>query len=236
MATFWPSRNPASFRPCSNAAARCSEPAAVELRRNPITGTADFCARAASGHATTVPQKSLMNSRRLMASPAPRTKSGIKRLSHFWTENYSVRRTEPGPQPCPLCAKSGHWAIGARPCVGSVILLHFRCLVYAFSGCRVHPQVTRPVLAVAVGVVNMRGDPKVIENLNEGLRSELTAMNQYWLHYRLLDNWGYKTLAKKWHEESIEEMQHADKLIARIIFLDGMPNMQVLDHCASVRL
>jgi len=75
----------------------------------------------------------------------------------------------------------------------------------------------------------MRGDLNVIEYLNKGLRSELTAMNQYWLHYRLLDNWGYKTLAKKWHEESIEEMQHADKLIARIIFLDGMPNMQVLD-------
>ena len=54
----------------------------------------------------------------------------------------------------------------------------------------------------------MRGDPNVIEYLNKGLRSELTAMNQYWLHYRLLDNWGYKTLAKKWHEESIEEMQH----------------------------
>ena len=75
----------------------------------------------------------------------------------------------------------------------------------------------------------MRGDLNVIEYLNKGLRSELTAMNQYWLHYRLLDNWGYKTLAKKWHEESIEEMHHADKLIARIIFLDGMPNMQVLD-------
>src|SRR6516165_427222 len=78
MATFWPSTNPASFRPCSNAAARCSEPAAVVLRRNPITGTADRCARAASGHATTVLLKSLMNSRRLMASPAPRTKSGSK--------------------------------------------------------------------------------------------------------------------------------------------------------------
>ena len=75
----------------------------------------------------------------------------------------------------------------------------------------------------------MRGDPNVMEYLNKGLRSELTAMNQYWLHYRLLENWGYRMLAKKWHEESMEEMQHADKLIARIIFLDGMPNMQVLD-------
>ena len=75
----------------------------------------------------------------------------------------------------------------------------------------------------------MRGEPRVIEYLNKGVRSELTAINQYWLHYRLLENWGYKTLAKKWREESMEEMQHADKLIVRIIFLDGMPNLQVLD-------
>ena len=64
--------------------------------------------------------------------------------------------------------------------------------------------VTTPVLGLTAGAVNMRGNPHVIEYLNKGLRSELTAMNQYWLHYRLLDNWGYKTLAKKWHEESIE--------------------------------
>src|SRR5262249_46412594 len=89
-------------------------PAAVVLRRNPITGTADCCARAASGHATTVLLKSLMNSRRLMASPAPRTKSGIKRLSHFWIENCAVRRTQAGPQPCPLWVKSGHFAKGGR--------------------------------------------------------------------------------------------------------------------------
>jgi bacterioferritin len=75
----------------------------------------------------------------------------------------------------------------------------------------------------------MRGDSRVIEYLNRGLRSELTSINQYWLHYRLLDNWGYKSLAKKWRQESMEEMQHADKFTARIIFLDGMPNMQVLD-------
>jgi bacterioferritin len=84
-------------------------------------------------------------------------------------------------------------------------------------------------LAFVAGETNMRGDPRVIEYLNKGVRSELTAINQYWLHYRLLDNWGYKTLAKKWREESMEEMQHADKLIVRIIFLDGMPNLQVLD-------
>jgi bacterioferritin len=75
----------------------------------------------------------------------------------------------------------------------------------------------------------MQGDPKVIEYLNKGLRSELTAINQYWIHYRLLDNWGYRDLAKKWRKESIEEMHHADKLTVRIIFLEGFPNMQVLD-------
>ena len=75
----------------------------------------------------------------------------------------------------------------------------------------------------------MKGDDKVIEYLNRGLRSELTAINQYWLHYRILDNWGYKDLAKKWREESIEEMEHADKFVARILFLEGFPNMQALD-------
>jgi bacterioferritin len=75
----------------------------------------------------------------------------------------------------------------------------------------------------------MRGDTTVIEYLNKALRSELTSINQYWLHYRLLENWGYRDLAKKWRKESIEEMEHADKVVHRIIFLDGFPNMQVLD-------
>ncbi|HXL48674.1 MAG TPA: bacterioferritin [Xanthobacteraceae bacterium] len=75
----------------------------------------------------------------------------------------------------------------------------------------------------------MQGDARVIEYLNRGLRHELAAINQYWLHYRLLDNWGYRALAKKWRQESIEEMQHADKIVERIIFLDGFPNMQVID-------
>ncbi len=75
----------------------------------------------------------------------------------------------------------------------------------------------------------MKGDVKVIEYLNKGLRHELTAVNQYWLHYRLLHNWGFLDLAKQWRKESIEEMVHADKFVDRIIFLDGFPNMQVLD-------
>src|SRR5262245_66413321 len=75
----------------------------------------------------------------------------------------------------------------------------------------------------------MKGDTRVIEFLNRGLRHELTAINQYWLHYRLLDNWGFKSLAKYWRKESIEEMEHADKIVDRIIFLEGFPNMQVLD-------
>jgi bacterioferritin len=75
----------------------------------------------------------------------------------------------------------------------------------------------------------MKGDAKVIEYLNKGLRSELTAINQYWLHYRILDNWGLRDLAKKWREESIEEMRHADKFTERLLFLEGFPNMQVLD-------
>jgi len=75
----------------------------------------------------------------------------------------------------------------------------------------------------------MKGEGGVIDYLNKALRHELTSVNQYWLHYRLLDNWGFRGLAKKWREESIEEMQHADKLIERILFLDGAPNMQTLE-------
>lgn len=74
----------------------------------------------------------------------------------------------------------------------------------------------------------MKGDIKVIEQLNEALFLELGAVNQYWLHYRLLEDWGYTLLAKKEREESIEEMHHADKLVTRIIFLEGHPNLQTL--------
>lgn len=74
----------------------------------------------------------------------------------------------------------------------------------------------------------MKGNPKVIELLNEGLKAELTAINQYWLHYRLLDNWGVKKLAAYERHESIDEMKHADKFADRILFLDGFPNFQAL--------
>ncbi|KAA2313864.1 bacterioferritin [Pseudooceanicola sediminis] len=75
----------------------------------------------------------------------------------------------------------------------------------------------------------MKGDAKVIEYLNAALRSELTAVNQYWLHYRLQEDWGYGKIAAKSRAESIEEMHHADKLVVRIIFLEGHPNLQKLD-------
>ena len=72
----------------------------------------------------------------------------------------------------------------------------------------------------------MKGDTRVIEYPNRGLRHKLTAINLFWLHYRLFENWGYNDLAKKWREESIEEMEHADRFIERIIFLEDFPNLR----------
>ncbi len=74
----------------------------------------------------------------------------------------------------------------------------------------------------------MKGDQRVIELLNEALKNELTAINQYWLHYRLLDNWGISKLAQYEREESIDEMKHADRITERVLFLDGLPNFQAL--------
>ncbi len=74
----------------------------------------------------------------------------------------------------------------------------------------------------------MRGDEKVIQYLNTALKNELTAINQYWLHYRLLDHWGIQRLADYERHESIDEMKHADRLMERILFLDGLPNLQAL--------
>ena len=75
----------------------------------------------------------------------------------------------------------------------------------------------------------MKGNEKVIGYLNQALKHELTATSQFWLHYRLLDDWGFQRMGDKWRKESIEEMEHADALIVRIIFLEGHPNLQQLN-------
>jgi len=76
----------------------------------------------------------------------------------------------------------------------------------------------------------MKGNDDIIELLNEVLTSELTAINQYFIHHKMCENWGFHRLSKKKREESIEEMHHADSVIERILFLDGVPNMQRYFH------
>lgn len=75
----------------------------------------------------------------------------------------------------------------------------------------------------------MKGNPKVIEVLNKVLKKELTGINQYFIHYKMQQDWGYNTLAKKSYDESIDEMKHADRVIDRILFLEGVPNMSDYD-------
>ena len=80
----------------------------------------------------------------------------------------------------------------------------------------------------------MKGDPKIIDMLQEVLKAELTAINQYFLHAEMCENWGYEALAKHTRKESIEEMRHAEKLMERILYLDGTPTMSPATRCNTL--
>jgi bacterioferritin len=121
----------------------------------------------------------------------------------------------------------GSSVTGAKAVLGP---MSFAWLVQAENRIGGSPVATRtaPDGSHPTSESKMQGNPDVIELLNEVLTSELTAINQYFIHYRMLENWGYVRLAKKKREESIEEMNHADRVISRILFLEGHPNMQRL--------
>src|SRR5688572_10537540 len=86
------------------------------------------------------------------------------------------------------------------------------------------------MMRASTGECAMKGDPQVIDYLNKALTNELTAINQYWLHYRTLNHWGVTKLAEYERHESIDEMKHADTLAERILFLDGLPNFQAINR------
>ena len=90
-------------------------------------------------------------------------------------------------------------------------------------------KLLKPKLVVVSGKGPMKGNPKVIDQLNQALRDELTAINQYFLHAEMSENWGYKKYSKYINKQSIDEMKHAEALMERILFLDGTPSMQPLE-------